>query len=881
MKSIIRTALLAALMLLMLLPLSAQAVEEMQSRFSFYVTPGETLRPDYPPLAHLIDSRLTENDFNITYSSAHSQFLVAEDGTVTVKDSVETGRTCSAVWLTYTPKLSGRGRTVRFTVHADVKRVITEIQTDFDSCVIALDQQVTCNVEIGHNTVPRMKAEGYDESILELTINSNTSAYNPHWNVALHPKKTGKTSIDFVFYGGIKKTVEVEIVNPPTGITMSSDEFTCYVNEPLDVGTQLIGGSGYNTPTIKVSHGYTQYGGKTFFPDDIRTFISNRTGAHYITMTTHNGHEAKAVVNVRDRVNCVRLEANAVINEGVDSSAICAYDADGNLIEVELEVIEGKEIASFVNGVLKSTGSGTIVVTAHNPDGTAVSGTFEIFPNPNEIILNETHVTLNVGDTFDLEVGFDQGKADYTISVSSSNQSPPFGLYPIRREGLHIIATAPGISYVTVQSGLRYATCTVEVLDGDKAVSINVPESFGVGHTHQLQVTDKTGKVYPATFTAENLSSNPALTITPDGMMTGLYPSSSRIYAKLEDGRVLQYIQKVLAIPTWLEHADMEVPENYTNIYIDSANSDVGIIRDLIVEIEDESIVSGGTGELKFHKTGTTKVTLTAVNGGAQTTFNITVLPADDRLYVLMDGKYDEGGSTMDVAMYYSKKLPVVTDYYGNVVPVTWKITHEALGLGNPNSYAFRLNGSEIYCAWPSGVAQVTGTAANGETVRMQVHGYRLADQIVFRQPEGYTLEVGETVQVEVSPHPDQDPDRRSGEITWSIEGEEIIRIDMHSPGVSQIKVTGLEPGTITLRAKQISGRSITCTVKVIERLPGDFNHDGVVDLQDALAILQRDAGWRSDGYVSLADVNNDGQTDKEDAVLILRYCAGENVTLE
>ena len=252
------------------------------------------------------------------------------------------------------------------------------------------------------------------------------------------------------------------------------------------------------------------------------------------------------------------------------------------------------------------------------------------------------------------------------------------------------------------------------------------------------------------------------------------------------------------------------------------------------------------------------------------------MLPADDRLYVISNGKRYEGGLIMQIAMYYSKKMPVVTDYYGNIIPVTWTLTPHSSGAS-----AFSLKGDEVTCNTYFGSAEVTATAKNGRTIDVMVSAYRLANEIVFRQPEGYTLEVGETVQVEVSPHPDQDPDRRSGEITWSIEGEEIIRIDMHSPGVSQIKVTGLEPGTITLRAKQISGRSITCTVKVIELLPGDFNHDGVVDPQDALAILQRDAGWRSDGYVSLADVNNDGQTDKEDAVLILRSCAGENVTLE
>ena len=869
MKKLNLLLLLAGLMLALLSGV-AMADEEMQCVFSFYINPGETLRPEYPDLAWMIDPMLAKDDFTITYSSINEKIRIAGDGTVTVAEDTNKGF-YSGLWVTYTPKAANRGRTVRFTMHADVKKPITNVVTTFDSCVIALDQQVPFNAQIDHDAVPLMQIEGLDADILALEIHSNASDYYPNWSLTLLPRQCGKTQFDLVFHGGLRKTIEVEVVEPPTGVTMRSEEFTCYVGEPLDVGTQLIGGSGYNTLEIKVEWEYTVYQKSYFFPEDDTTFISDRTGAHYITMKTHNGHTARAVVNVRDRARAVRLEAAGIINAGVDSSAIRAYDAQGNLVEVDLEVTEGQEIASFVNGVLKSTAPGTIVVTAHNADGTTVSETFEIVPDPTEIILNETHLVMNVGDTFALEVGFDQGKTDYTVDLHSDDPAPPFGLYPARLEGQTIVAMAPGVSYVEVWAGQRYAACTVEVLDGDKAVSINVPELFGIGHTWQLQVTDKSGQVYPARFTAEKLTTDQALELTEDGHMTGLTRGNARIHAVLEDGRTLRYIQEVLAVPAWISHADMAVPENYTNVYIGSADSDVGLIRDLIVEIEDESIVSGGTGELKFHKTGTTKVTLTAVHGGAQTSFELTVLPADNRLYVVENGHLNEGGCTMQIAMGYEKQLPPVTDYYGNPVPVKWAVTYQVPGLGNPDDEAFTLSGDMAACTWASGMAQVTGTAASGETVQVQLSGYRLASEIVFRQPEGYVLEVGESVQVEVSPHPEQDLDRRVGEITWRVEGEDLIDLDMHAAGAAQIIVTGLKPGTATLHAKQISGNSITCTVKVIGQLPGDANYDGEVNRQDALLILQWEAGWSAPGNRALADINQDGRVDTEDALEILR----------
>lgn len=872
--------LLAVFMLLALLPGTALAVEEMQSGFSFYVNPGETVKPDYPDFASKIDPKLTKDDFNITYSTDNSKIHIAEDGTVTVDEDIVMGF-FGGVWVTYTPKVPYRGRTVRFTVYADVRNAITDIKTTFDSCVIAMDQQVGCNVEIGHDTVAIMKIEGYDESILDIDIRDYSISYYPNWTVILLPKKTGTTTMDFVFHGGKRKTIEIEVVNPPTGVTMSSDEFTCYVGEPLDVGTQLIGGSGYKTLDIKVQWEYTVYQKSDFFPENDYTFVSDRTGAHYITMTTHNGHRATAVVNVRDRASAVRLEATGIINEGVDRRAIVAYDADGNPIEVELEVTEGKEIASFVNGVLKSTGSGPIVVTAHNPDGTTISGAFEIVPNPNEIILNQTHVQLDVGDTFELVVGFDQGKADYTLDVGAAEYYPPFGLYPVRLEGHTITATAPGISYINVQAGMRYATCVVEVLDGDKAVSINVPELFGIGHTHQLQVTDKTGKVYPAKFRATEHTSS-ILTITEDGLMTGLAVGPVRIYAELEDGRTLHYDQQVYAVPEWITHEDIEFPENYRNVYIGYANSDVGMISELIVEFEDESIASGDIHGLYLHKPGTTKVTLTAVRGGAQTAFNLTVLPADDRLYIHYKDRIEEEGTMMQVPSGYTVELPPVTDYYGNPVKVQWSITDQAPGMGNPRDFAFLVYGNKLECVWSSGWAEVTATAADGRTIKLGAFGFRLASEIWFNGKDQNTLRVGETLQIHVSPHPDQEPDMRVGDIEWIAEDPSLFDIDMYAPGASDITITGLKPGTTTLRAKQVSGRSVTCTVTV-EPVPeiGDVNADGVVEPLDALLVMQRLAYWKVDFRGDDADVNGDDVITAEDALIILRMCADEEAALE
>ena len=64
-------------------------------------------------------------------------------------------------------------------------------------------------------------------------------------------------------------------------------------------------------------------------------------------------------------------------------------------------------------------------------------------------------------------------------------------------------------------------------------------------------------------------------------------------------------------------------------------------------------------------------------------------------------------------------------------------------------------------------------------------------------------------------------------------------------------------------------------------RIPGDANDDGVVNIYDALLVLQYDAGWNVSLNTRNADVNASDGVDIYDALLILQYGAGEDVTLK
>lgn len=329
-------------------------------------------------------------------------------------------------------------------------------------------------------------------------------------------------------------------------------------------------------------------------------------------------------------------------------------------------------------------------------------------------------------------------------------------------------------------------------------------------------------------------------------------------------------------IPTVMSHEDMTICENYTTAGLGSITTDVGTLYggDVTVEIADESIATFDGFFFTCYKTGLTEVTLTAKTGGASTTFTLTVLPADDTLYVLNDGK-KEIGYLFDVPYGYTVTMPTIVDYYGNVVKVTWALTETA---GSPYGVPFKIKGDKLTCLEPSGVGILIGTAKNGATVKAQAHAFRLSREIRFWQ-ESFTVRAGDHVQTDVY---SVDMADGLGEITWTVGDESIIRFDERFQATGMPTVTGLKAGTTTLTATLINGVKATCTITVTGklRLAGDANEDDAVNLDDAMAVLDYLAGTGSISNRN-ADVTGDAWVDVRDALLLLQYCAGWGVTLQ
>ena len=136
--------LMMVLIVALMLPLAAGAVETVESNFSFYIGAGVTILPDYPDLAYMIGAGLTKEDFDITYSTSKDIPMknFDENGVCTISSTIS--RPCTlALYMTYTPKVPGVGKKTIFKGIIHVREPLTEIEVLDPEVILAVDETAT------------------------------------------------------------------------------------------------------------------------------------------------------------------------------------------------------------------------------------------------------------------------------------------------------------------------------------------------------------------------------------------------------------------------------------------------------------------------------------------------------------------------------------------------------------------------------------------------------------------------------------------------------------------------------------------------------------------------------------------------------------------
>ena len=783
----------------------------------FYVAIGESIKPDYPDLSSYIPGGLKMSDYNITYKAVTSRYItVDEDGTVHVDAQMMdefTGPVRHGLSVIYTPKGANASKAQYFNFTLIVYHPLTEFAPNTDRMVMALNESAAICVSQTRNSCMGNITMADSKGILELDMgHTNDDEYveSDAWYLTVTGKKTGSTTLTVTAYNGKTFSIPVTVKNRPTQVTFGKEIYTCYEGETITLDVGLGEGCSVYQP-YGVSY---PYGPLKQSQQDWRTFTAHSGGLYEITFQPVAELTGTAKLKVYDKEKCVAICQEQYTYVG-STMVLLPRDENGQHVSVPLRIISGGDCATLnEEDWLVAGKKGTVVLKATSFDGSTVEKTIHIVDKPKTAeFASGTMAQMEIGDEQEMKVSFDQGMADYTLSYSAADEYE-YGLAPIRIEGKKVIAQAPGIVYLHAEMshlGL-YPSMTIQVADGEGRLEIVKPDGpLAIGQTFQLSVRDRTGKEYPASYSVAGHEAA-YLTVTPAGNMRGIGRYiRCRVNVKLEDGREMYFYQDVVAWPGWLRYGNVSVPIDYKEIEIGSIETDVGPIPcdEVVVTIKDAAIARTDGIRLYLLKEGKTQVTLKSQYSAASVTFTLTVEKPTDRLYC---------EPMLDVPSNYSSgvPLPVVTDFYGNVVPVTWKITYESLGLGCPYEYAFALKGNRITCRWMNAFCQITATSATGATIQVNAYGFRLPDRIGFVSSQ-YSLDVGEAAQMDLEMY---EQGYKYGPVTWQVADESIVRFEEKYAATGMPTVIGLKPGKTTVTATLLNGVKASCTVIVREPRP-------------------------------------------------------------
>ena len=587
-----------------------------------------------------------------------------------------------------------------------------------------------------------------------------------------------------------------------------------------------------------------------------------------MTVSTLNGLSGSVWVSVYDTVKCADIRVDAEKIYARNPVRVILTDASGKEISAPITITKGADFARMEGNQLIADRDGEVELTVQNADGSTCARTFRVEETPTRIILEETEITLEIGASYKVNVGFDKGSMPYTISLAEQTKTE-FNLAATKAEGDVITALAPGRATYTVRAGDLAQTLTVTVPDSDRAVYLVAPPNpFPAKHDFQFAVRDKGGRTYPALFEVYILH-NYFASITEDGFFRSNQKGPALVTATLNDGRQLSIELNMVDMPLWLQHSAVVV--RLGSSYYLNPQCDVGDIspEDVVAVVADESIVKVENGHIRPQKVGKTTITITSIYTGVSTTFTVEVIKDNDNVFV--------GDTTLKVPYGYSVQMPVVTDGNGKKLTYTWKITHNTPGDGNPEDSGFILEGDMLTCTWPSASCEITGTRKNGSgMVKVSAQGYMLP-VYVYIDPSPLRIRAGEGEMVILNW---LDSSCRVEEVYWFSDDDSIATCHETTQGKGTNYISARKPGRTTIYAMITEDLYAVCEVEVYEadaRIPGDANDDGFVNLSDAVHIMRKGFPMNT----ANADVNGDGKVDEQDALLVMQYAAGWHVTLE
>lgn len=360
---------------------------------------------------------------------------------------------------------------------------------------------------------------------------------------------------------------------------------------------------------------------------------------------------------------------------------------------------------------VKANAVGQATVTAVTAQGSTAKMVITVKPMAQSLKLNQTSLTLGVGEEYDLDSYVPKGTASYFRLYSSSDPS----VAEVAQGGGLVKAVAPGTAEIacTMQNGVK-ATCTVEVKPLATSLSLNATSlTLGVGEKFDLDsYVPKDTAAYYRLYSSSNPSV--ASVVQGGGIVTAKFVGTAVISCTMNNGVNAKCIVTVkpMSKKLYLNQTDitLAIGEDYD---LDSYAAAGCAAYQRIYSSSNPSVatVAAGGGLVKAKSAGTANIYCTLQNG-VKAKCVVTVKPMAKSLS--LDDTYLrlQKGKKADLDSYVPSGYAAFYRFYSSDNPSVAKVT--------------RADG--IVTAVSPGKATVTCTLQNGVTASCEVRVMTDAD---------------------------------------------------------------------------------------------------------------------------------------------------------
>ncbi|MBQ1991606.1 MAG: Ig-like domain-containing protein, partial [Clostridia bacterium] len=231
-------------------------------------------------------------------------------------------------------------------------------------------------------------------------------------------KKAGTAVITATTYNGKTATCTVTVKNPPSKISLNKASVILGVGETFDLNSSL--------PSDTASYSVKYSSNNT----DIATVkeagglvTAKKVGTAVITATTYNGKTATCTVTVKNAPTKLSLnKTTATLGVGETFNLISSIPSDTACYNIKYSS-SNTAVATVdeASGLVTAKSTGRAVITALTHNSKKATCTVTVRNAPNEISLNQTSLTLGIGEAFKLNSSTPSDTASYNVKYSSSN----------------------------------------------------------------------------------------------------------------------------------------------------------------------------------------------------------------------------------------------------------------------------------------------------------------------------------------------------------------------------------------------------------------------------------------------------------------------------